>query len=139
MGVISGTSKLSGGMGIGRTKWASAQYDFAVDGGAVGDIALRGATVPSGAIVVDALIKVDTVLTSAGAATVAIKLQSAADINAADAFDGAPWSTTGAKRGDFTATSAPVLTTAQRTLTATVGTAALTAGKFSVMVAYVEP
>lgn len=117
---------------------ATAYYDFAVDGGAVGDIALRGEKIPQGAIITDCLIKVDTILASGGSATVAVKAQGAADLNSADAFDGAPWSTTGAKRGDFDADTAPILTTAQRTITATVGTAALTGGKFAVMVTYVE-
>lgn len=138
MAVIEGTGKLSGGLSTGRVKPAVAVYDFAVDGGAVGDIALRGDKIPSGAVIVDALINVDTVLTSGGAATVAIKTEGAADINAADAIDGAPWSTAGAKRADFTATTAVVKTTAQRTPTATVGTAALTAGKFTVVIWYVE-
>lgn len=117
---------------------ARADYDFAVDGGAQGDIPLRGDKIPLGAIIVDALIHVETAPTSGGAATVAIKTEGAADINAADAISGAPWSTTGAKRGDFTATTAPIKTTAERTITATVGTAALTAGKFSVLVTYIE-
>lgn len=136
MPIIEGTHKLGGG--LGRTKVATAMYDFAVDGGAVGDIALRGDTLPSGAIILDSLIDVDTVLTSGGAATVAIKTEGAADVNAADAISGAPWSTTGAKRGDLTATSAPVKTTAARTITATVATAALTAGKFNVYIWFVE-
>lgn len=136
MPIIEGTHKLGGG--LGRTKVATGMYDFAVDGGAVGDITLRGGTLPSGAIIIDSLIDVDTALTSGGAATVAIKAESAADINAADAISGAPWSTTGAKRGDLTATTAPVKTTAARTLAATVATAALTAGKFNVYVFYVE-
>lgn len=116
---------------------ATAHYDFAVDGGTVGDIALRGQKIPQGAIITDVLIDVETVLTSGGAATVAVKAESAADLNAADAISGAPWSTTGAKRGDFTATSAPIKTTAERTITATVGAFALTAGKFSVIVSYI--
>lgn len=117
---------------------ATAHYDFAVDGGAVGDIALRGQKIPQGAIITDVLIDVDTVLTSGGAATVALKAESAADLNAADAISGAPWSSTGAKRGDLTATTAPVKTTAERTVTATVAAAALTAGKFSVIVSYLQ-
>jgi len=117
---------------------AHGRYDFAVDGGATGDITLRGDKIPSGAIITDALIHVDTVLTSGGAATVAIKTEAAADINAADLISGAPWSTTGAKRADFTATTAPVKTTAERSIVATVAAAALTAGKFSVLVSYVE-
>lgn len=138
MSTMPGTGKVGSSAFIGRTKWARAYYDFASEGGAVGDIALRGDKIPSGAVILDTLIKTDTVLTSGGAATVAVKVEGAADINAADAISGAPWSTTGTKRGDLTATSAPVTTTAQRTVTATVATAALTAGKFSVLIAYVE-
>ncbi|GAA2159361.1 hypothetical protein [Glycomyces lechevalierae] len=138
MATVPGTGKIGSTSYIGRTKWARAFYDFAVDGGAVGDIALRGDRIPSGAVILDSLVKVDTALTSGGAATVAVKVESAADVNAADAISGAPWSTTGAKRGDLTATTAPVTTTAARTITATVATAALTAGKFSVAIAYVE-
>lgn len=139
MPIIEGTGRVGVGLALGRTRRAVALYDFAVDGGAVGDIALRGdAIIPSGAVIIDSLIHVDTALTSGGAATVAIKSEGAADINAADAISGAPWSTTGAKRGDLTATTAPVKTTAARTLTATVATAALTAGKFTVIVTYLE-
>lgn len=137
MPVIEGTRRLGAGLGGGR-KAAVGLYSFATDGGAVGDITLRGDSVPSGAAVVDAYIKVDTALTSGGSATVAIKLEGAADINAADAISGAPWSTTGVKRADFTATTAPVVTTAARSIKATVGTAALTAGAFTVVVEYVE-
>ena len=136
MPIIEGTHKLGGG--LGRTKIATGMYDFAVDGGAVGDITLRGDRLPLGAIILDSLIDVDTILTSGGAATVAIKTEGAADVNAADAISGAPWSTTGAKRGDLTATSAPVKTTAARAIVATVAVAALTAGKFNVYVTYVE-
>lgn len=117
---------------------ARAEYDFAVDGGAVGDITLRGQQVPSGAIITDVLIRVTTALTSGGAATVALKSEGAADLNAADVISGAPWSTTGAKRGDLDADTAPVLTTADRAIKATVAVAALTAGKFSVFVTYME-
>jgi hypothetical protein len=139
MPTIPGTNKLGDKQyGGGRVKWAVGAYDFAVDGGAAGDITLRGDAIPSGAIIVDALIDVETILTSAGAATVAIKTEGAADINAADAISGAPWSTTGAKRADFTATTAPIKTTAERSIKATVATADLTAGKFKVAVGYVE-
>lgn len=139
MPVIEGTRKAAvGQLGVGQPKCAVGVYDFAVDGGVAGDITLRGDSIPSGAIITDALIHVDTVLTSGGAATVAIKTEGAADINAADAISGAPWSTTGAKRGDLTATTAPVKTTAARSIVATVGAANLTAGKFSVVVWYVE-
>lgn len=139
MSVTPGTYKVGSTASIGRTKLARNFYDFAVEGGATGDIVLRGDRVPSGAIVTEAIIVVDTVLTSAGAATVALKTEAAADINAADAISGAPWSTTGAKRADaLVGADKGIKTTAARTLSATVGTAALTAGKFSVVVSYME-
>lgn len=139
MSVIEGTRKVGAGqLGIGQVKTAVGLYDFASEGGAVSDIILRGDSIPSGAIIVDALIEVETVPTSAGAATIAIKTEGAADINAADAISGAPWSTAGVKRADLTATAAPVKTTAERDIVATVGTADLTAGKFTVLVHYIE-
>lgn len=114
-----------------------AEYDFATEGGAVGDITLRGDTLPSGAQVVDADILVETALTSGGAATVALKAEGAADINAADLISGAPWSTTGPKKADkLAAADNGFATTADRAITATVGAAALTAGKFQVVVKY---
>lgn len=138
MGIIEGTKKLAAGGALGAAKPAVGLYDFAVDGGAVGDITLRGDKIPNGAVIVDALLHVDTVPTSAGAATIAVKSEAAADIQAAAAISGAPWSTAGAKRASLTATSAPIKPTAERSIVATVGTAALTAGKFKVVVWYVE-
>lgn len=138
MPTIEGTRKVGTGGSRGGRKTAVGLYSFATDGGAVGDITLRGDSIPSGAVILDAYIKVGTVLTSGGAATVAIKTEGAADINAADAISGAPWSTTGTKRADFTATTAPITTTAARSIVASVGTAALTAGVFTVVVEFVE-
>lgn len=136
MPVIEGTHKVGAAGGARRT--AVAVYDFATLGGVVGDITLTGDTIPSGAAILDAYIKVTTAPTSGGAATVAIKVEGAADINAADAISGAPWSTTGVKRADFGATTAPVVTTASRAIKATVAVAALTAGNFTVAVEYIE-
>lgn len=124
---------------MGERKVARALYDFATDGGATGDITLRGDALPSGALIVSAFIVVDTVPTSGGAATIAIKTEGAADINAADAVSGAPWSSTGVKRADaLVAANTGVKTTAARSVVATVATATLTAGKFSVIVEYYE-
>jgi hypothetical protein len=123
-----------------REAVAKATYSFARDGGVVGDIVLSGDVVPKGAVVLDTLVKVDTAPDSAGhTATVALKVQSAADLQAAKVVSEAPWSTTGAKRGGLTATTAPVLTTTRRQITATVAVQALTAGKFTVYVRYLRP
>lgn len=116
-----------------------ATYDFAIDGGAVGDIPL-GLKIPNGALVLGAYINVLTPVTGNTGATLALKLESAADINAADAVTGQPWSTTGWKLSDRNiGAQAPIKLTAERELTATVGTAALTAGKFEVLVIYTLP
>ncbi|WP_432001221.1 hypothetical protein [Streptomyces sioyaensis] len=127
---------------VGRTKYAQAKYDFAVHGGAQGAITLTGDTVPSGAIVTDCFIVLDTVVTSGGTPTISIGIEGAADIRAAASFASAPAlnATTGAKRSAIlTATTTPlVVTTADRQVTITVGTADLTAGVFRVVLAYVE-
>lgn len=113
-----------------------AEYDFAIDGGAIGVITLRGDTLPSGAVITDALLHIDTILASGGAATASIGSEAANDINAVANFNAAPFSTTGAKRPTFTATTAPVKTTADRAITMTVAAAVLTGGRFRVVVEY---
>ncbi|WP_433233724.1 hypothetical protein [Actinomadura nitritigenes] len=116
------------------------RYDFAVDGGAVGDIDLtRDAVIPKGAVILGGFIEVDTTLNSGGSATVALKVEGAADTLAATAFGSSPWSTTGRKSVIPVFTGATTLkTTAARKIQATVATAALTDGKFDVVLFYVE-
>lgn len=119
---------------------ARTEYDFAVDGGAVSDIALFGSTViPSGALILAAFIHVITVPTSGGAATVALKSEGAADLQSAAAITGAPWSTAGFKAATQTFAADPVELTAARDISVTIATAALTAGKFEVLVYFVAP
>lgn len=141
MPVNSGHGKVGKSSLTGRTKWARGQYSFATDGGAVGDIVLTTTpTVPSGALVLRSFARVSTAFTSGGAATVAVKLEGAADLNAADAISGAPWSSTGLKQLDATGgDNEGVVTTAARSVTLTVATAALTAGVADIYVEYIEP
>lgn len=138
--VIPGTGKIGLSSQIGHLKFARALYDFDDDGGAVSAITLRGDTIPSDAIVVDTFIEVETAVTSGGAATVSIGVEGAADLRAADTLATAPaLSTTGPKRSAVrNGSTDPVKTTAEQSVVATVATAALTAGKFSVVLAYVE-
>lgn len=137
MTVISGATNL---------KTAQAEYDFSVDGGAISAITLRqggGNTlpnlIPSGAIVIGGYIEVDTLVTSASGntGTIAISIEGANDLQTAVAVSGAPWSSTGRKSitPAFTG-AASIKTTANRSLVATVAVAALTAGKFRVVVFY---
>lgn len=137
MSVIEGTTRL---------KEASGEYDFAVDGGAVGAITLRsaggaslGSELPAGSVITGGYIEVDTLVTSASSntGTISVGSESAADLLAAAVTSGAPWSTTGRKSILPAATGATsVKTTVKRNLTITVATAALTAGKFRVVVFY---
>lgn len=134
MPVIEGTSRL---------KEAWGEYDFAVDGGAVSTITLRGGgslggALPNGAIITGGFIEVDTVLTSGGAATVAVNSEGAGDILAAAAISGAPWSSTGRKSiiPAGTGVTSVKTTTGTRSLAISIATAALTAGKFRVVVFY---
>jgi hypothetical protein len=120
-----------------RKNYVVAEYDFAIEGGAVSQITLRGDTLPSGAFVDEAVLIVETVPTSGGGATVSVDSEAAADLNAADAISGAPWSVAKSQTLDkLYAVNAGVKTTADRAIKITVGTAALTAGKFKVVVGY---
>jgi len=122
-----------------REQTADYYYDFAKDGGAVGNVNLRGPALPSGAIVTDALVHVDTPLGSGGGATVAVGVESTTDVQAAAAVSGAPWSSGGPKRGSaLTASATPVKTTARRQPRLTVASAALNAGKLRVRLTYVK-
>jgi hypothetical protein len=116
------------------TRWAKAEYDFAVDGGVAGDISL-GVNIPDNAVILGGFVEGITAVTSSGGATIAVKLQSAADILGA----------TG--KASFTGTAVlpcaavlagPFKCTAARTVTITVATAALTAGKFNVWIEYLQ-
>jgi len=119
-------------------KVARARYSFAVDGGAVGDIdLLPSASIPANSYIVGGFMEVDTIVAGAGA-SVAVKVEGAADLVAAAAVSGAPWSTTGMKAiiPVFTAATT-VKTTAARKVQATVSAAVLTAGVFDVVLFYV--
>jgi hypothetical protein len=128
---------VTGTVGSARSYVAKATYSFAALGGAVGDITLTGDAIPQGAIILGGVLEVTTAVTSGGAATVAIKVEGAADTVAAAAVSGAPWSSTGRKSVIPAGTGATSLkTTAERNIVATVATAALTAGVFNVYLTY---
>jgi hypothetical protein len=135
MPIIEGTADLKTGIG---------EYDVAVDGGAVGTITLRGPAasslgndIPPGSVIEGGYIEVDTAVTSGGAATIAANSEAAGDLLAAAAVSGAPWSTTGRKSITPAFTGATtVKASVRRSLAITIAAAALTAGKFRVVVYY---
>jgi len=115
-----------------------AAYSFAVDGGAVGTIALLGATsIPANAVIIGGALNVTIALTSAGAATAALQVEAANDIVAAALVSGAPWSSTGRKTivPNMDAANS-VLTTVARDVSLVIGTADLTAGAFDIYLFY---
>lgn len=129
--------------GTDRIKTAAGEYDFAVDGGAVSQITLRGsgalgAGVPNGAVITGGYVEVDTVLTSGGAATAGVDLEATSDIVASGVISGAPWSSTGRKSviPAGTGLTSVKTTTGTRSIKLSIGVAALTAGKFRVVLFY---
>lgn len=135
MSIIATTARE--GVNAGAIKQVIAGYDFAVDGGAVSTIALTGSLlIPSGAVVLRGYIDVITQLTSGGSATIAAQVNAANDILTAVAV--ASW-TVGIKNilpasptGALTAATS-IKTTAARDVSIVIATAALTAGKFNIV------
>lgn len=125
MGIIEGTT---------RPKSVVAAYDFAVDGGAVSTITLRGDnTIPAGSVITGGFIDVETACASA-TGTMAIQAEGAGDILAATAQAGL---TTGRKSVVPAGTGVTsVKTTVARSLQVVIATAAFTAGKFTITLFY---
>lgn len=114
--------------------WAKVSYDFATDGGPIGDTTLD-LVLPDNAIIYTGFVDVLTAPTSGGSATVALKIQGAGDLIAATAIA----SFTGQLNLVSDGAAANVVKlTAQRTATVTVAVAALTAGKFNLYLQYFQ-
>ncbi len=111
------------------------EYDFSKDGGAVGDITLRGGGLPTGAVINSGIVDIITDCTSSGSATVAIKVESAADVMGATAVASLTAGQLNVDPDSTDATTA-IKTTTTRNVVATIGTAALTAGNFVVCLDY---
>ena len=119
------------------------KYDFAVDGGVQGTIAITAGTpIPNGSVVIGGYVDVTTQLTSGGSATIACQVNAANDILTAVAV--ASW-TAGRKNvlpapttGALTASTA-VKTTADRNISIVIATADLTAGVFNVVLYVIPP
>lgn len=130
--------KIEGSIGRGAAS-ASFDYDFSVDGGAVGAITLRGESgkLPDNACIVGAWFEGLTSMTSGGLATVRLGITGNDNALLADtAFDHASLL---AEAVTSTAAELPlkVNNASGVNLIATVATAALTAGRFRVHVQYI--
>lgn len=132
--------------GIGNLRVARFTYDTAGnDSAGVSNKTVAahgvGVTLPIYAIVVGGFVDVNTVFTSGGSGTLAISIESANDIISAAAVSGAPYSTIGRKAitpKANTPESTSVKASAAREITCTVATAALTAGKLTGYIYFVE-
>ncbi len=145
---VTGIEEYEAAISIGRgdsrkhRRSAIYEYNFSREGGAIGTFFLRGPSLPEGAVLVGSYIDVVTVPTSGGAATIGLGIVTTTDLNAEDAISGAPWSSTGLVDPDAgpeegTESGYIKITSANpRQVRATVGTAALTAGRFFVVIAY---
>lgn len=108
------------------------EYDFARDGGAIGDIPLRGPKVPNGFRVTSTFIETLTGITSGGLATIALKMNADGDLLADAAIAG--FAAAGVDAGIPVGTAATaVKATDNRTIYLQVKVADLTAGKLRVV------
>jgi hypothetical protein len=142
MPIISGGKVIEGARQRTVRPNAVFEYDFAIDGGAVSTIALRqitGGPIPSGAEVVDTILDILTIPTSGGAATGALQIEAANDVVAAAVISGAPWSSLGRKSGIPVSAATSLKTTAARNPSVLIGAFAWTAGKFRLVVEYIDP
>jgi hypothetical protein len=116
---------------------AYSEYDFAKDGGAVGDIVLRGNVLPAGALITNGWVEVETALAGGATSTVALKVVSAADLMAAMGVGNfaANVQLPVGVAGPIGKTLGPLA--AYKTPTLTVAAAALTAGKFTLALEYI--
>lgn len=133
MAIIEGTNLLKTWIG---------EWDFAVDGGAISTIALRGVganagPIPNGSVIESGYVEVLTLLTSGGAGTAALQVEAANDMITAAAVSGAPWSTTGQKSIVPAGTGATsVKATAARSPSIVFAAFAITAGKIRAVLNY---
>lgn len=109
-------------------------YDFAVNGGAVGALVLAPDSIPTDAYVVDVKIVVQTAFTSGGAATIALGAVAAGDLRAAQTLAAGGWNAIGGKAVDDTG----VVGGSGAGLIFTIAAAALTAGKAKILVKFVQ-
>jgi hypothetical protein len=115
-------------------------WNFAVQGGAIGDITLvdsdgNNVVLPNKAVVTNVLVDTITGVTSGGAGTIALKANAAGDLLGTTAKTSV--AAAGLVAGIPVGTAATaVKMTADRTLKMTVATAALTAGKIAFLVEY---
>lgn len=131
-------SELSKGFNCAKGNWK-----FSRDGGAVGDINLKGldgvetVVIPSGAVIVNAFVVVKTAVTSGGSLTLDLNSEAANDLLAATAVASLTLNAKVQGIPDFGTLADSKVMTADRTLSLSFNVAAATAGELDVYVFYV--
>lgn len=130
------------GSGLGVLRVARFEFDCETTANRTIAAHGTGVTIPIHGIVVGGFVDTNTVFTSAtNAGTIAIHVQAANDVISAAAVSGAPYSTIGRKAiipKANTPESTSLKATAAREITCTVAVEALTAGKLTGYLYYVE-
>jgi len=123
--------------GLNALRCATAEYDFAEDGGEISAIGL-GVTIPDNAVIIGGGVDVITTCTSGtDAGTGAISVQGANDIVTAVAIGtGTPWDEGGRDIIPDGTGTGQVKTTAAKEITFTIAEEAFTAGRFFVYLFY---
>jgi hypothetical protein len=125
--------KVPSSFGLGAVRYAKSVYDFAVDGGAVSAILpVKGATLPINAILIGALLDIVTTFTSDGSATLALGTSAGSAANSILAATPVASLTVGIT----TSLNTRFKMTAAGVLQWTIATAAMTAGKAGLILAY---
>lgn len=132
--------------GLGNLRVARFTFDTAgTDSAAAANSAIgahgTGVTLPINAIVVGGFFEVNTAFTTSASGTLAIHVQGANDIQTATIVSSAPFSSTGRKAitpKANTPESTSIKLSAAREITCTVATGALTAGKLTGYLYFVE-
>ena len=127
--------------GLGNLRVARFTFDTVVGTNAAVGAHGTGVTIPDDSIVVGGFFEVNTAFTTSASGTLAIHVNSANDIQTATIVSSAPFSTTGRKAitpKANTPESTSIKLTADREITCTVATGALTAGKLTGYLYFVE-
>lgn len=139
-GTLASKYKLGSASVIGQKLVLIATYDVAVSGGTQVTVNLKDANtgldakLPSGAVISTVMIDTITPFVSGGSATIAIGAVSTTDLKGALAYGSYTGIVAGVPVGSA-ATS--IKLTADKTVTATIATANVTAGKINVLIEYI--
>lgn len=127
--------------GLGQRRTAIFTFDAGVAANQTVGAHAAPFKLPANAIIVGGVVDVVKAFTGEASAALAVSIAGANDIVASAAVSGAPWSTTGRKAivpKANTPESTGIKLTADKAITCTVATAALTAGKAVIYLDYYE-